>query len=66
VSTEPAAAHQDILLAEVVDGGLQLFALGDATDLLGEYLVTTRRLQVATLGLEPGNLIERRCPRVAD
>jgi hypothetical protein len=32
---------QNIVLAEGIDGGLELLSLGNAADLLGEYLPAT-------------------------
>jgi hypothetical protein len=45
---------------------IKLRALADAGHLLSKNLGTAGRLKVTHLGLEPGRLVRRRCPRVAD
>ena len=50
-------ADEDVVFAEVVEGRLELVALGDAADLLGEDLGAASGLQVSDLGIEASDLV---------
>jgi hypothetical protein len=47
---------QHVTFSEIVDGGLELIALGDTADLLGEDLGAACGLEVPALRFEAGGL----------
>jgi len=58
--------RQNVAVPEVVERSHELPAFSDAADLLGEDLLAAGSLEVPSLGVKAGHLVNCRGPRVSD